>query len=224
MSFAHEYFHAKRAETGHLRFCKICAPEIPPLKDVLAAKEAGKNLTKEFLKFGAVQNDASTSAMVNHLRLKHPETLPSGTPVKRKSSADDVETRPRDKTLCRDWVEHMLFAALEPARLVESKHAKAVLVPHMGPLPTRKEVTREADLAVKDIEQEVVQIVKESLEAGAKFTLSADTWKPKAKKRKHFLAMYLNFISPTWEPCSLCAGVVEAPPPRTGLSSRSRCL
>ena len=214
MSFAHEYFHEKRPETGNLRWCKLCAPEQPALQEVQAAVEAGKNLSREFL--GAIQNDGSTSAMVNHLRAKHEDVLPEGIGLKRKASAEESEMRPRDKTMCRDWVEHMLFAALEPARLVESKHAKAVLVPRLGPLPSRKEITREADRALEDIRQEVSELVQAAVDAGAKFTLSADTWKPKAKRRRHYLAMYLNFVSPAWTPVSLCAGVVEAPPPRTG--------
>lgn len=224
-NWAHEYFHSKREELGHLRFCQLCYEQQPEVEEVLEKLRSGTSIVRAYP--GSVHNDSSPSSMINHLRAKHPEVVPDDTPKKRKSDhLGDVgsekvqKTKCKDKTLTRDWVEHLIIANLEPVRKAESKHMRALLVPRLGPLPSRKDLDKEFEVVVQDIRDEVAARVAEALKSGSKFCISGDTWKNKGRKRRHYLACYLNFVTDNFDHITLCADVVEAPPPRTGLETK----
>ena len=77
-NWAHEYFHSKREELGHLRFCQLSYEQQPEVEEVLEKLRSGTSIVRAYP--GSVHNDSSPSSMINHLRAKHPEVVPDDTP------------------------------------------------------------------------------------------------------------------------------------------------
>ena len=72
---------------------------------------------------------------------------------------------------------------------------------------------------VEDIRDDVRCIVQTATDSGVKFTMQGDTWKPKMKRRRHYLAVYLNWLTPEFRPMELCIQAVPVEAPRTGEAS-----
>ncbi len=61
-------------------------------------------------------------------------------------------------------------------------------------------------------------------QSGSKFTVQGDTWKPKMKRRKHYLAVLLDWTGADWNHVQVCIDVVPMPIPRTAEAYRDSFL
>ena len=66
---------------------------------------------------------------------------------------------------------------------------------------------KERDQCVADIRCEVKELVADARDGGAQFTVPCDSWKSKMKKRRRYLSVLLDFITPDWMHRTVCAGV-----------------
>ena len=163
---------------------------------------------------GVISVQTSTSALINHIRSLHPEDLPDEvSPQRKKGVGDQI---PPNADLMKDWAAYMVFGAMLPVRLVKDRYVRSALAGRLkglgGEAPLRN--------AMSQVEEQLRSSVRESIasakEKGARFVLSGDTWKPKMKRRRHFLAVHLNWTSEAWSICSACIHVCIADAPRTG--------
>ena len=214
-SWVHELFWPKHPDTGHYRFCKICNEECPDPREVAELQKKGTPLSSMYI--GVVQNDCSPSSMINHVRAKHGDHLPEHTPVKRKRSDLEEEEMPcKDHRLLREWATNMCLGSMYPVKMVRDPNVRKPLHKRLGGLPTDTQIRSALQDVISDIRAQVRSLIGEAQRQGIQFILSADTWKPKTKKRPHFLAIYLDFLEPTWEHRTVCCSVTVAKPPRTG--------
>ena len=100
-------------------------------------------------------------------------------------------------------------------RLIESKGAAHFLDKYVSGMCRRTKLQQVVDEVVADIKVDVKDDVQKAKTSGAQFCVQGDTWKPKMKRRKHYLAVLLTWVSKEWEVEERCIHVKDMPKPRT---------
>lgn len=90
----------------------------------------------------------------------------------------------------------MCLGALLPLKLVRDPYVKKALQQRLGGLPTENQVHAGPQEIVKDMREEVTRELELQKRQGTRFTLSGDTWKPKMRRRCHYLAVYVDYVGP----------------------------
>ena len=183
-----------------------------PGSSITEVTRSGGNIQNHW--YGAIQAE-TTSGMINHMRKFHSDSLPHGVSAQRKRSEDQLvgATRP-NMGLVRDWAQHYVFGALLPVRLIDDSHTKALFghrLPGVGSSKLLRETMRTMIGELKVSVQEIMQQVKQM---GIQLVLSGDTWKPKTKRRPHFLAVYCDWTSMSWSHEHACIYCEELPAAR----------
>ena len=73
---------------------------------------------------------------------------------------------------------------------------------------------------LSDLRSQVKSRIQEAISAGCKFVVQADCWKPKMRKRRHYFAVIVSWVSPRFEYEEVCVNVMELGAPRTGEAFR----
>lgn len=217
-SWVHSMFWPKRMGAGDDRFCKLCfaeEDEQPSVDQVRQLIDAGFAPSGAFR--GCVLNKDTPSAMMNHVRAKHPQHLPEYVQEDR-TQGSPHKKRKLDRDLLASWAEHVVLGALREVDFIDDPHVRAVLEPRLPGLGHEDSLQKEVDACVGRIRSEVRRKIAEAKAGKAKFCLSADSWKPKMRLRRSYVAVYLHWINADWEAEAVCCGVRETFPPRTGES------
>ncbi|CAE8595608.1 unnamed protein product, partial [Polarella glacialis] len=218
MSWAHSHFHPKRDGAGHHRFCRHCYPseeDCPSAQKVAQVLSEGKAPGESWV--GCCENNSSPSAMRNHTKSAHPEQLPEGVSHSRQGQVDKPGLPKQvDATLMREWSTNIVLGALQPVRLISDACVRTVICKYVQGVGGKTRLQAEVDENTADIQVEVKEVLARAKAEGCRFVISGDTWKPKMRRRAHFLAIYINWCSAEWEHKTVCLSANPLPAPRTG--------
>ncbi|CAK9021103.1 Putative cytochrome P450 120, partial [Durusdinium trenchii] len=209
-SWVHREFWPARPGVP-VRFCRRCNAVEPSLEEVQNVIDRGGKPRRHWK--GAC-GFASTSAMVNHMRDCHEDALPETVSTER--STPSKSAKKVDLQLMREWVIYLVLGCLLPFRLVHNRYVKAFLSPRLPGLGGKHALDLEFKAVMQDLREKVLSMIRAARDSGCRFTLSADTWKPKMKRRKHYLACHLDWTQKDWSHTSVCIYVGVAEAPRTG--------
>ena len=222
----HDLFWEKRLGCGDYRFCKLCwsqEEELPEVEKVQHLIEAGFSPSTSFR--GCVLNRSSPANMMNHIRAKHHDHLPQNLQEGRTAASPGEKKASIDLTLLRDWAANLVLGALKEVSLIDNDYLRAVLQDRIPGLAHSSRLQEEVDSVVGDLRAEVQKRVGEAAKQGAKFVLSADSWKPRMRVRRSYVAVYLHWVCPeTRKREAVCAGVRQTHPPRNGECYRDAFL
>ena len=222
-SWTKTHFYPKADETGDYRFCKVCYPhpDEVPKSQLLQCLVDGRNPIHEL--HGLVQEVSGSSGLSNHLKQfakkcsDHAAVLPEGIPLGRKRKAPmDLGV---NENMVRDWALDMVLEELVPVRKACSKGGRRFFRKWCKGMSGTTKLHNVVKEVVTGIRTEVKTVVEEAKRKGTMpmFALQGDTWKPKMRRRKHYLAVILSFIDPTkFEFVEVCIHVGEMKGPRTG--------
>ena len=121
--------------------------------------------------------------------------------------------------LLRDWAQNVVLGALKEVEveLIDNSYLRNCLESRVPGLAHSSKLQEEVDTVVEELKTEVERRVSDAVRQGAKFVVSADSWKPRMRVRRSYLAVYLHWVLPeTWKREAVCAGVRETQPPRNG--------
>jgi hypothetical protein len=218
MSWAHSHFHPKRDGAGHHRFCRHCYPseeDCPSAQEVAQVMSEGKAPGESWV--GCCENNSSPSAMRNHTKSAHPEQLPEGVSHSRQGQVDKPGLPKQvDATLMREWSTNIVLGALQPVRLISDACVRTVICKYVQGVGGKTRLQAEVDQNTTDIQVEVKEVLARAKAEGCRFVISGDTWKPKMRRRAHYLAIYINWCSAEWEHRTVCLSANPLPAPRTG--------
>ena len=211
--WVHDLFYPKFQGTGHGRFCKLCwkQDEIPPIEEQLEVLESQGARMLSDVYTGVCNNRSSTAAMVNHVCAKHKAMLPNHVSDQRMGVEPSHTVDPE---LMRQWSTYFHLHDLQPVRMIDTKGSQEVLRKRLPGLSAQSWLIQEIDRNIADIHAEVTATLKKAKSEGARFVISADTWKPKMKHKRHYCAIMLDWTTSTWEHKSLCVAVYALPKPR----------
>ncbi|CAE8603292.1 unnamed protein product, partial [Polarella glacialis] len=217
MSWAHSHFHPKRDGAGHHRFCRHCYPseeDCPSAQEVAQVMSEGKAPGESWV--GCCENNSSPSAMRNHTKSAHPEQLPEGVSHSRQGQVDKPGLPKQvDAALMREW-STIVLGALQPVRLISDACVRTVICKYVQGVGGKTRLQAEVDQNTTDIRVEVKEVLARAKAEGCRFVISGDTWKPKMRRRAHYLAIYINWCSAEWEHRTVCLSANPLPAPRTG--------
>jgi hypothetical protein len=218
MSWAHSHFHPKRDGAGHHRFCRHCyasEEDCPSAHEVAQIMSEGKAPSDTWV--GCCENNGSPSAMRNHTKSAHPEQLPEGVSHSRQGQAEKSDLPKQvDATLMREWSTNIVLGALQPVRLISDACVRTVICKYVQGVGGKTRLQAEVDENTTDIKVEVKEVLARAKAEGCRFVISGDTWKPKMRRRAHYLAIYINWCSAEWEHKTVCLSANPLPAPRTG--------
>ena len=188
-SWVYEHFSDARESCGNYRICRICNPALPEDKVIAGMVARGEHPGRMFQGVCQILG-SSPSSLINHVRNKHPECLPEGMSPSRTGGAEAGNPNPAkiDMELMTEWAEHVCLRCLLPVSTITDM--RPVLASRLKGLGGETKLQECVDAVVDSIRGEVAAELKSAQESGCKFCLSADTWKPKSKRRQLFLAMY----------------------------------
>lgn len=138
--------------------------------------------------------------MLNHLRAKHPEVLPEHVGAGRSSEAS-TKRDALDSKLVSNWV---CLGSLKPIAMIDDPHIRAVFEGRLQ-LCHEDRLAREVEAVIGEIKEQVKSEVQAARDSGCRFCLSGDSWRPKMRVRKCFLAVYLHWVYPSLGKCARCA-------------------
>ena len=215
-SFSHTWFWPKRIGAGHHRFCKLCwkeESEQPTADRVKQMIDQGWVPGRELA--GCCENNSSPSAMVTHLVEHHPEVCPADL-IERRTGKIVHEPTKVDHDLMRDWATDMVLGSLLPERLVSDPNVRMVIAKRLKGLGGRATLVNEVDSTLDDIETEVLEEIREAQTQKCRFVISGDCWKPKMKRKHHYLAIYIDWTTAAWEHKTVCLKVTVMGSQRRG--------
>ena len=138
--------------------------------------------------------------MGNHVIGVHRQLLPEGVRTQRLSGqAGSNKPKPLDAGLNREWAINMALGALVPPKLLASDFAKKLMSSRLPGLGGASTMRKEVLGSVEDIYIEVKEKVAEAKAGGARFVVGADGWKPKMRRRRHYLAVDLYWVDDQWK-------------------------
>lgn len=193
-SWVHAHYWPKRAGAANYRFCRHCWPDEdsqPSVEKIRVLLEAGFNPGGAFV--GCVANKESPGNLINHMRSKHPEELPQDVSATRKAVTDTAGelSFKLDEVLLREWAVRICLGSLSPTRMIDDPNVRSVLERRLKGLAHATRLQQEITAALKDIHQEVLTKLKTAKDSGSKFTIMADTWTTKTKRRSSYCCIYL---------------------------------
>ncbi|CAE8595607.1 unnamed protein product, partial [Polarella glacialis] len=164
-----------------------------------------------------LRDNSSPSAMRNHTKSAHPEQLPEGVSHSRQGQVDKPGLPKQvDATLMREWSTNIVLGALQPVRLISDACVRTVICKYVQGVGGKTRLQAEVDENTADIQVEVKEVLARAKAEGCRFVISGDTWKPKMRRRAHYLAIYINWCSAEWEHKTVCLSANPLPAPRTG--------
>jgi len=222
--WVHQHFWPKRAGAGDYRCCKKCWPEEDRQPSVEHIAQLANNGFVPGLHIdGLCLNQHSPGAMTNHIKDHHEYLLPEGVMATRVAQNGLVQTKV-NPDMQREWSVNVVLGALQPVGLVSNKYVRTVLTRRMPGLGAETTLQAEVDQTIRDIQAEVREELSAAKSAGCKFVISADCWKPKMKRRRHYCAVYLNWCSQDFEHKTVCIGAPVLGAPRNGERYRDAML
>ena len=212
-SWVYEHFCDARESWGNYRICRICNPVLPEDTVIAGMVARGEHPGRMFQGVCQILG-SSPSSLINHVRNKHPECFARGYVSFADGGAEAGNPNPAkiDMELMTEWAEHVCLRCLLPVSTITDM--RPVLASRLRGLGGETKLQECVDAVVDSIRGEVTAELKSAQESGCKFCLSADTWKPKSKRRQNFLAMYLDFTK-DFQHRSVCLAVKVAEAPKT---------
>ena len=223
--WAHALFWEKRPAHQDHRFCKVCWPdedELPEAGDWAEALASGRPVRS--LYGGCVKNLNSPSSMGNHFIdtakkcAEHAKHLPAEGRSGRAACDSSVANKVVDEGKIRDWALDMNLHDLLPVRLIDSAGASHFLDKYVVGMCGRTKMQKVIEDVIDDIKADVKEDVQAAKASGAKFCVQGDTWKPKMKRRTHYLAVLLTWVSKDWKIEERCIHVKDMPNPRNHIT------
>ena len=177
-SWVHSLFWPKRIGAGDYRFCKVCYPqeEEQPSVDEVKYLIDNQFLPSHAFK-GCVQYVSSPSGLANHIRSKHPAQVPDHIQLQRSAGTLGNKNAKLDLELLTLWAQHIVIGSLREVDLIDDPRVRAVLAPRLPGLAHEDRLQKEVDSCIERIRLEVRTIVQKAKAEGAKFCVSADSWK-----------------------------------------------
>ena len=207
VAWVHKWFWPARPGSGNFRFCKH--KDCWPVEADQPSIEAINNLTDEGWRISHVfpscceNKEGSTSSMLNHIREKHSELLPSDVPKERTSGGGGKPDDKVDEALMHEWSTNLILKKLHPITLIED----AKEIRSLKGLGGRSHLQKIVDGQIDDIDAEVTEITKAAVASGCRFAISADAWKTKLVKKDTYTGVMLDWCGLDWRRHSVCAGV-----------------
>jgi hypothetical protein len=132
--------------------------------------------------------------MINHLLRCWPEVC------QERTSRVPQEAAAVDQGLMREWALHICIKSLRPVGMIADPDVRAVLAGRLRGLGGKQVLQAEVDDVIVGIRLEVLEQIRVAIRERARFTISGDCWKPKMKRKAHFLRPpanpVLGLISP----------------------------
>ena len=192
------------------RFCKDCWVDVTTIpKDITAVKHPG--LTFVGCCSVGEKGKLSPGQMDRHMKKHHPLKVPAFA-----SGDNDGPDAVYDHTLVEHAARDLVAEDLDSFSVLTRPGVKKFLA-HLCPqkkLGGRKAVTAAFDRFKETTDEGMRKKVESAKRDYSRFALSADSWKTKGKKRRHYHAVFLSWANASWELEEICAGVVELQSPR----------
>jgi hypothetical protein len=162
-----------------------------------------------------VAYDGSAGGLGRHVARWHPEEAAQTKPAKKQkedeSSDEDLPSGAATADAARDLVAQDLDSfsctSRKGLRTWLKKWGKAKV-------GKRHALTTAFDKLSQAGKRAVAEKLARAKKANCKFALSADSWKTKGKKRRHFHAVFVHWVDEHWKHLTVCAGAVELERPR----------
>ena len=219
---------------GH-KFCKLCfsKPKNIPEGD-RTANTAGKRLIGK-CPYVNDKNWASPNFMINHIKSCHRHLVPVKQKQKRaagqekkkkkkKCSADQATDADFDVAATDHFVQCFVIADLLPLSASDRRGFKRYHATKNAGVGGRKACTASFDRLEKEAKTSIKQQIQEAKDSGAQFCLSADSWKTEGKRRRHYLALFAQWVYPGFNKQECCVGAIELVAPRTAPEYEAKTL
>ena len=156
-------------------------------------------------------NPSSNSAYVmqRHIEKKHPELVPQEHQKKTAVAADAV-TSPKATESAAKW---LVAYDLQPFSCTSKTGFRQYLAEqkHERMPGQRKAVTKAFDKQAVNTKQDLKDRIAKLKSRRTRFSLSADAWKTKGRRRRNYHAIFAHWVSPGWQHETACIGVQELP-------------
>ena len=194
----------------HYRFCKTCWPvvgEIP--QDISHMSKVGRELIG-CCSVGKT-GDRTPGIMQRHIQTHHPGLVPGCA-----DHSSDSEHEAYDPAVAEAAARHLVGTDLDSFSCLSKPGMRAFLKSVCGTkrLPGRGAVTKAFEDLVKRCGEQVAEAIQAAKASGNHISLTADAWKNKGKKRRHYHCIFASWVDENWELHELCIGVVELCAPR----------
>ncbi len=214
--WVHQHFHGRVPGTTY-RFCKKCweGTPLPTDGEVQAVLASGK-LPSDFWP-GVVGNKGGPTSMQNHCISLHPELVPEGFRQHRTKAPTFDAHGGVDPEVCREFAVNVALHDLLPPHLLDGASGiKKFLDKHVPGTCGPKKLAEIIDQVNADILEDVRDILAGAKEDGCQFVIQGDSWKPKMKRRRHYLAVMCSWVDGNFNFNEVCIGVRALGAPRTG--------